>query len=67
VLERPDDTICEANIRSVKDLLQEKSLMVRASSVGGNVRRTLTLDVETGVFRCRVAGAPETPLYASSR
>ncbi len=48
ILQKDDDSICEANIESVTELLKEKDIPVMASALGGTKRRTVRLDVETG-------------------
>ena len=50
VLKRDDDSICTDNIKSTLDLLRKNDLKVRTKVVGGFVRRSLTLDVENGIF-----------------
>ncbi|EFK95009.1 chemoreceptor glutamine deamidase cheD [sediment metagenome] len=50
VLERPDDTICESNIVSVKTILEEYNLSINAQALGGFIRRRVRLDVETGLL-----------------
>ena len=48
VLQRKDDTISEDNIESTFELLQKYNLKVRAKAVGGTVRRSVSLDIESG-------------------
>jgi chemotaxis protein CheD len=48
ILERDDDTICEANIRSVVRVLAEKGIRLSSSEVGGTARRSVSLDVASG-------------------
>lgn len=48
VLERDDDTICKNNIASVHKILENKSLPVKASVLGGTQRRSAAIDVENG-------------------
>ena len=48
VLEREDDTICEANIKSVTQLLKKKKIPVRAEVLGGTERKSVFLDTDTG-------------------
>ena len=54
VLERDDDTICEANIRSVSRALEESGIALVASEVGGTRRRSASLDVGCGRVSCTV-------------
>lgn len=48
VLKRKDDTICQANINSVLEILDKKNIKIRAKSVGGTLRRSLLFDTKTG-------------------
>lgn len=48
VLNRKDDTICQANINSVQNILHEKNIRIKAKSVGGNERRSVLLELKTG-------------------
>lgn len=49
VLQRGDDTICEANIESTLNYLKTKHLTVVATAIGGTSRRNVWLDVDSGV------------------
>ncbi len=48
VLEKENDTICDANIESVTGILKEKGICVKASALGGTERKGVFLDTETG-------------------
>ncbi len=48
VLKREDDTICEANIKSVTDILKENDIPIRSSVLGGTKRKSVFIDVEKG-------------------
>jgi chemotaxis protein CheD len=48
VLKRKDDTICQANINSVLEILNEKNIKIKAKSVGGTQRRSALFDTKTG-------------------
>jgi len=48
VLKKEDDTICEANIASVKQILREKDIVVRASALGGTERKSAFIDTGKG-------------------
>jgi chemotaxis protein CheD len=50
VLQKKDDTICDANIESVTSFLKESLIPVQASVLGGTKRKSvfLDLDVEDG-------------------
>jgi len=47
VLKRPDDTICQANIDSVLNILTEKNIKIKAKSLGGTRRRSVFFDTKT--------------------
>jgi len=49
ILNREDDTICQANIESATQILREKNIPVRAQAVGGTVRRSVSLGVEEAI------------------
>ena len=65
VLKREDDTICEDNIKSALKVLKKKALKVRAQSVGGTVRRGVSLDVERGIVSCSEGNGSEKELWRS--
>jgi chemotaxis protein CheD len=48
VLEREDDTLCGANISSVQQTLDSLRIVRVAEDVGGMLRRSLTVDVDSG-------------------
>ena len=48
VLQKSDDTICDANIESVTGILKEKNIPVMASVLGGTKRKGVFMDVENG-------------------
>ena len=48
VLEREDDTICESIIESVREILENKGIGVKASAIGGAQRRSVSIDLESG-------------------
>ena len=48
VLQKKDDTICDANIKSVTEILKEKNIAVRASVLGGIKRKSVFMDIENG-------------------
>jgi chemotaxis protein CheD len=48
VLERDDDTLCQANVSSVIRILEEGDIRLNASEVGGTKRRSISLDVGSG-------------------
>ena len=48
VLNKKDDTICDANIKSVTGILNEKNIQIMASILGGTKRKSVFMDVEDG-------------------
>ncbi len=48
VLQRPDDSICQTNINSVRRLIDEKELNVVAQALGGVDRMSASLDLAQG-------------------
>ncbi len=63
VLQRPDDTICESNMASVREALQHRGIPIAAQSLGGVQRRSVCLDVTDGIVRCSQGDAPERILF----
>ncbi|MEA3224772.1 MAG: chemotaxis protein CheD [Planctomycetota bacterium] len=48
VLQKEDDAICDANIRSTTRILEERNIPIRATALGGMERKSISLDIETG-------------------
>ena len=48
VLQREDDTICQAIIDSVIELLNKQNIEIKARAIGGTERKSVSLDVEKG-------------------
>lgn len=48
VLEKEDDTVCKANVKSVMQLLEEKNITVKATVLGGTERKGVFMDIENG-------------------
>ena len=63
ILNREDDTICQANIESATQILKEKNIPVRAQAVGGTVRRSVSLDVERGIVSYTEGDIGKTTLW----
>jgi chemotaxis receptor (MCP) glutamine deamidase CheD len=63
VLEKEDDTICGANINSVTKILKKKRIPVRASSLGGIVRRSIVMDVDSPCVCFSEGGGAEQILW----
>lgn len=49
VLKRENDTICNANIKSVTSTLRDHGFNIVASNLGGTVRRRVRFDVKNGI------------------
>jgi len=63
VLQKEDDTICDSNIKSVNQALKKRNIPVRASSLGGTIRRSIAMDVETGKVCFSEGGGQEKELW----
>ena len=50
VLQKDDDTICQANIESTLEYLSKKHLEVVATAIGGTIRRNVWLDTDSGII-----------------
>lgn len=60
VLKRDDDTICAINIESVTQLLKDNNVPVRASVLGGTERKSVALDIQSGIISYTVGnGKPK--------
>jgi chemotaxis protein CheD len=65
VLKREDDSICQENIDSVTSILNERGIPITAEDVGGTLRRTVSLDVETGRVYVAVGDGIETLFWSA--
>ncbi|OQX77720.1 MAG: hypothetical protein B6D61_06730 [Bacteroidetes bacterium 4484_249] len=63
IMKRDNDTIAKDNIASVNELLRERNIKIKAESVGGTERRSVSLDVETGCVNYTVGDGAEKILY----
>lgn len=63
VLKRDDDTICEANIKSVTSTLEEHGFNIVASNLGGTFRRRIRFDVKRGIVYYHVGDNNERILF----
>ncbi len=52
-------SIGSRNVDEVKARLREAGIAVSAQEVGGNIARTMSLDVETGIVKIKTIGKPE--------
>ena len=64
VLNRADDTICEANYNSVVQVLEKQEIALAASHVGGNQRRSMSLHLDCGRVSFSVGDSGEETLWA---
>jgi len=67
ILDREDDTICYANIKSVRELVGKKGLNVRAQALGGTVRRSVSLDVERGIVSYTEGNGSKKQLWRAKK
>lgn len=67
VLKREDDSICEANITSVHEILAGKNLKIRAEELRGTERRSIHLDVKKGSIRFTVGDSKEQLLWKAGK
>lgn len=67
VLEKENDTICDANIESVTGILEEKGISVKASVLGGRERKGIFLDTETGSISYTEGDEKEKTLWPMTR
>ena len=63
VMNRKDDTIARNNIAAVNELLKKSNIRIKAKSVGGTKRRSVSLNVETGCVNYTVGDGREKLLY----
>jgi chemotaxis protein CheD len=67
VLKKQNDTICEDNIRSATQLLEERHIPIRAAVLGGTRRKGVFLDVENGCISYTEGDEKEKPLWKSGK
>lgn len=53
VLQKDDDTVCMANIRSTIRILEQSNVPIKATALGGVERKSIFLDVATGKITYR--------------
>ncbi len=63
VLNRPGDTVCLSNIRSVTESLSRRGLTVVNRSLGGTKRRRFMLDIAAGCASCRIGDGEEEIIW----
>lgn len=64
VLEREDETICDANVASTIRTLEQLRIPTKAQDVGGTQRRSMTLDIDAGCVSTTVGDAAPSPLWS---
>ena len=67
VLQKEDDTVCEANIKSVLSILAEKNIVIRASVLGGIKRKSVFMDIENGCISYIEADDKEKILWKTGK
>lgn len=63
VLKRKGDTICDENIKSTLQLLEETDLTIVGKVLGGAHRRSASLDIEQGIIYYTEGGSSEIELW----
>ncbi len=66
VLKRKDDTICLDNITSIIGILKKEKIKIKAKSVRGTERRSLSLDVGNGSVFYSVGDGTEKLLWKAT-
>lgn len=64
VRQEETDTICEAVITSINELLKKKGLQILSQNVGGITRRSISLNVESGEVLYSEGGEKEEEISA---
>jgi chemotaxis protein CheD len=65
VLKRNDDTICIDNLTSVENILKTRLFQISKKAVGGTVRRSARLYIESGQLYFTEDNSPEKLLWKS--
>jgi len=63
VLRRNDDTIAKKNCNSVLQIMKEQKLKIKAKSLGGTQRRSISLDISSGKVNLSVGDNVENIFY----
>ena len=63
VLRRNDDTIAKKNCNSVLQIVEEQKLKIKAKSLGGTQRRSISLDISSGKVNLSVGDNDENNFY----
>jgi chemotaxis protein CheD len=67
VLKRENDTIGKDNLESVKTLLREKQLEIKAEAIGGFERSTVVFDISEGCIYHTVGDSKQKTLWQTGR
>ena len=67
ILNRKDDTICRENVKSVLELLAVKQLKIGAKALGGTSRRSVSLDVDSGIVFYAEGDGSEMQLWRAEK
>lgn len=67
VLRKEDDTICGNNIISVMSILSERGVPIRASILGGFLRKSIFMETHTGCVSYTEGEGPKTFLWQPAR
>ncbi|MCJ7777534.1 MAG: chemotaxis protein CheD [Sedimentisphaerales bacterium] len=67
VLKKKDDTVCKANIESTTHLLKEKNIPVRVYALGGTERKSVFMDIGSGLISYAEGDEKEKPLRQVSQ
>jgi len=63
VLRDKNDTICKDNIKSVTEILNTNKINILAKAIGGTERRSVSLDISSGVIRYSEGDSREKILW----
>ncbi len=63
ILQKQDDTVCEANIKSVTQLLKKKRIPIRADVLGGTERKGVLMDTDSGSISHTEGNSEKKPLW----
>jgi chemotaxis protein CheD len=67
VLKKKDDTVCKANIESTTRLLKEKNIPVRACALGGTEKKSVFMDIGSGLISYAEGDEKEKTLWQVSQ
>lgn len=63
VLQKANDTICMANIRSTMQAFEQRDIPIRATALGGTDRKSVFLDIATGKVSYTQGGRQKDVLW----